>query len=89
MPLPLRILPFLYAATVLLLAEGVAAEQTRPAPDPASLPAPLRVVVPRLTGALFIDGELDEPVWSRAAVVGPFTRADGKGAAREETLVRL
>lgn len=56
--------------------------------DPAKLPAPKRVVVPKLRGILRIDGELDEPVWARAAVLGPFVLADGSGGERERTIVR-
>ena len=53
------------------------------------LPPPQRVVVPKLRGALIIDGELNEVVWKRAARLRPFVRADGSGAAREATIVHL
>ena len=59
------------------------------APDPATLPAPRRVVVPKLQGALTLDGDFNEPVWARAAVLGPFVPAGGQGAARESTVVRV
>lgn len=60
-----------------------------PLPDPASLPAPKRVVVPKLSGRLTIDGELNEAVWAKAAVLPNFVPADGQGQAREATIVRL
>lgn len=71
------------------LAATLAADGKRSAPDPATLPPPLSITIPKLSGKLVIDGELDEPVWAQAAVAGPFTRADGAGPAREATLVRL
>ena len=58
-------------------------------PDPKSLAAPKRVVVPRLDARLELDGELNEPVWSKAAVLEPFYRNDGSGREREHTVVRL
>lgn len=60
-------------------------------PDPTSppVPAPLRVVVPRLAGPVVVDGELSEPAWERAAVLPPFQRNDGTGAEREPTTVRI
>ena len=70
----------------LLVHEAVAA--TPNPPDPQTLPAPKRTVIPKLKGAIKIDAELNEPMWSKAATIGPFVRADGKGAAREQTMVR-
>ena len=49
-----------------LLLPSLAAE---PARDAASLPAPKRVVVPKLSGPIKIDGELSEPVWTNAAIL--------------------
>lgn len=44
--------------------------------------------MPKLQGALTLDGDFNEPVWARAAVLGPFVPAGGQGAARESTVVR-
>ena len=71
-----------------LLAAGVAVAAETPV-DPATLPAPKRVVIPKLRGdGLHIDGELDEPVWQRAVVLTPFVPSNGVGAERERTVVR-
>jgi hypothetical protein len=69
---PTRFVPMsprlrLFAACALTLLPLLrAAEKSDAAPDPASLPAPARVVVPRLAGPVTIDGEVTEPVWARA-----------------------
>lgn len=70
------------AATTLLRAAA-------PPIDPALLPAPNRIVVPKLKGAVTIDGDLSEPVWKRAAVLSPFEKNDGSGREREATVVRI
>jgi hypothetical protein len=70
-------------------AGAAAAIATKAAIDPAKLPPPQRIVVPKLRGLLVIDGELSESVWSRAAMLGPFVPASGSGAARETTVVRV
>src|SRR5881396_2216784 len=57
--------------------------------DPKTLPAPKRIVVPRLHGKLTVDGDLQEPVWAKAAVLTPFMHNDGSGREREKTEVRL
>src|SRR5207244_10458499 len=57
--------------------------------DTKSLPAPKRVVVPKLHGPIKVDGELDESVWAKAAVLQPFYRNDDAGQEREHTEVRL
>jgi hypothetical protein len=57
--------------------------------DPKTLPDPKRVVVPKLSGSLAIDGDLSEPVWAKAAVLKPFTPNAGSGQEREQTEVRL
>lgn len=59
------------------------------APDPASLPAPNRVVVPRLAGPVTVDGELNEAAWTQAARLPPFQRNDGAGPEREPTVLRI
>lgn len=60
-----------------------------PSIDPAKLPAPKRIVVPKLSGKLTIDGELDEAVWAKAATIGPFLVGENSAPERERTLVRL
>jgi len=57
--------------------------------DPKSLPAPKRVLVPKLQGPVTVDGDLNEPVWGKAAVLSPFFQNDGAGPEREKTVVRL
>jgi hypothetical protein len=54
-----------------------------------SLPAPQRIVVPKLQGPVTVDGDLSEPVWAKAAVLSPFFQNDGSGREREKTVVRL
>src|SRR6266487_3031207 len=68
-------------AVVLLPAAG------QKSPDPKTLPAPKRVVVPKLHGTVKLDGDLDEPVWKKAAVLKPFFQNDGSGREREQTEV--
>jgi len=58
-------------------------------PDPKSLPAPKRVVVPKLHGPIKVDGELNEPVWAEAALLQPFYINEDAGWEREHTEVRL
>src|SRR5262245_43443568 len=53
------------------------------------LPPPQRVVVPKLRGKLTLDGDLNEPVWAKAALLTPFMLNDGSGPEREKTAVRL
>jgi len=57
--------------------------------DPKSLPAPKRVLVPKLQGPVTVDGDLSEPVWTKAAVLTPFFQNDGSGPEREKTVVRI
>jgi hypothetical protein len=54
-----------------------------------SLPAPKRVVIPKLRGAVTLDGELKESVWKKAAVLTPFAKNDGSGPERERTELRI
>lgn len=94
--LPARSAVVLLGLCCALSSPAVAADKSAstPAPaarvviDPAKLPAPKRIVVPKLRGALKIDGELDERVWAQAVVLGPFVLADGSGGERERTIVR-
>src|SRR6266478_4729732 len=57
--------------------------------DLKSLPTPKRVVVPKLQGPVTVDGDLNEPVWTKAAVLSPFFHNDGSGPEREKTVVRI
>ena len=77
------------AACLAIGAHAIAAAEPKAAIDPAPLPAPKRVVVPKLRGAVTVDGELNEPMWARAAVLGPCGPASGSGQAREATFVRV
>jgi len=70
----------------LACAPAIAAELT---PDPKTLPAPKRVVIPKLRGSVNIDGELTESVWTNAASLQPFYENDGAGKEREHTELRL
>jgi hypothetical protein len=76
------------AFALCVAAAPAAAPEARVAIDPAQLPAPQRIVVPKLEGAVVVDGELNEPVWAQAAVLGPFVPHSGSGQAREATVVR-
>ena len=58
-------------------------------PDPKTLPAPKRVVVPKLHGPIKIDGELNEPAWAKAAVLQPFYSNEDARREREHTSVRI
>lgn len=62
-----------------------AAEETADSTEPA----PQRTVVPKLQGRLTVDGDLDEAVWARAAVLPSFRKNDGSGPEREATTVRV
>jgi hypothetical protein len=65
------------------------AAESAPNPDPATLPPPKRIVVPRLSGLVTIDGVLDERVWGKAAELTPFEKNDGSGRGRESTRVLI
>lgn len=75
-------------ATGLLLVVALGMSAAEKPADPQLLPAPKRVVIPMLRGAVAIDGELNESVWEKAAVLGPFVQSDGSGREREKTVVR-
>jgi hypothetical protein len=87
----LRSLRFFRWVGTLLLALAVTTRSA--AQDKSSglkpLPAPKRILVPKLHGSIKMDGELNEPVWARAAVLQPFYQNDGSGPEREHTEVRL
>ena len=82
--------PLECAAVVIL---GVTCAASAPAadstPEPKAPAPPKRVVIPKLHGPVTIDGELNETVWSKAAILGPFDKNDGTGREREQTQVRL
>src|SRR5437763_9438127 len=73
-------------ASAICLEKMEAGERTAEFKD---LPAPKRVVLPKLRGELTIDGELKEKVWAKAARLEPFFRNDGAGPERERTEVKL
>ena len=79
------------AGDAVAAAPGAAPAPKAPAPalDPARLPAPKRIVVPKLSGAMVVDGELNDAVWAMAAVLAPFVPASGAGREREATMVRI
>lgn len=72
----------------LLLSAPVSLPAADKAPDPKTLPAPKRVVIPKLQGKLEIDGDLTEAVWAKAAVIKPFLLSENGEAERESTEVR-
>src|ERR1051325_5392309 len=77
------------AAIALSLDHGRGALAADTHPDPSSLPAPKRVVVPKLAGKISLDGDLNESVWKKAALLTPLFRNDRSGPEREKTEVRL
>jgi hypothetical protein len=85
--IPHRLRLLAWGAMALTASVGVVAEEKTP--DPSQLPAPQRTVVPRLQGVITVDGELDEPVWQKAAILTPFFKNDGSGREREATTVRI
>jgi len=78
--LPIALLPMIGAIS------ATAADQ---APDLNSLPAPKRVLIPKLHGSITLDGDLSEPVWAKAALIEPFFISDDGRPEREHTQVRL
>ena len=82
---PVLLLTTLCCLTALVPARGADSRDARQAPQPP----PKRVVVPKLQGQLAVDGNLDEPVWNKAAVLSPFVLNDGSGREREMTAVRV
>jgi hypothetical protein len=83
---PLRLLFAVFCClTVVVSIRGAETREARKAPSPA----PKRVVIPKLQGTLTVDGNLDEAVWNKAAVLSPFVLYDGSGQEREKTAVRI
>ena len=72
--------------TLATLSPAIAGDKS---PDLNLLPTPKRAVVPRLDARIELDGELNEPVWAKAAVLEPFYRNDGSGREQEHTVTRL
>src|SRR5207237_7597835 len=58
-------------------------------PDLKSMPAPKHVIVPKQHGPVVIDGELNEQVWAKAALLQPFFQSEGGDAEREHTQFRV
>jgi hypothetical protein len=83
-----RLTPLALSAFIALSAVGAAIAADSPA-DLAKLPAPKRAVVPKLKVDLKLDGKLEEPFWSRAALLKPFLPNNGDGQEREGTEVRV
>ncbi|MGC9326317.1 MAG: carbohydrate-binding family 9-like protein [Candidatus Hinthialibacter sp.] len=57
--------------------------------DVLDLDLPRRVQVPKVEGALELDGKLDEPFWKKAAVLSPFYVNDASAPGSESTEVRI
>jgi len=78
-------------ALVLTLIALVAA--SAPSADSATVVPPIppapRILIPKLTAQLTLDGELNESVWAQAAVIPSFSRNDGTGPEREATTLRI
>ncbi len=53
-----------------------------------TVPTPSRVLIPKLRGKAQIDGDLNERVWTNAALL-PLSQNDGSGPEREPTKLRL
>lgn len=75
------------ALSHLALAMPLCADENTKPPTPA--PAPPHLLIPRLNAAVRLDGQLDEPVWAKAALLTPFARNQDAGTAREATQLRL
>lgn len=79
----------LLTAMLGLVALALGCTGTRLADSSAIPSEPRRVVIPKLAGALTIDGQLNEAVWRSAAVLRPFYPNRGEGRDSEGTEVRL
>jgi hypothetical protein len=57
--------------------------------DLNTFPVPKRITIPKSQASVKIDGELNEPVWNKAALLTPFFRNKSGEPEREHTEVRL
>lgn len=86
-------MPGLFSPPIRAAVFGLAGLLSAPAAEivagakPAAVPK--RIVVPKLHGSVKIDGELDEPVWSKARLIKSLDQNDGAGPERERTELRL
>jgi len=94
-PLQLSVLGHGYAALRItavlilgLISSALASAAESPA-DLSSFPAPKRITIPKLQEPIKIDGELNEPAWSKAARLTPFFRNKTGEPEREHTELRL
>jgi len=85
LPAPRLLLAAFCCFTSLLPAKGADKLDARQEP----LPPPRRVVIPKLQGQLTLDGNLNEPVWTKAALLSPFALNDGSAPEREKSAVRI
>lgn len=81
-----RILSLLTAGLLSLRGLAGAAEPVAPAKTPNVTNL---VVVPKLSGPVMIDGEINEWVWAEARVLQPFVHNRDGSAEREHTELRL
>lgn len=82
--LPLSRLPHVILGYAILAASAYVADTSSD-----DLKLPRRIIVPKLSGEIQVDGKLNESVWERAAVLAPFYTNDAKGPGAESTSVRL
>lgn len=57
--------------------------------DARKTPPPRRIVIPKLHGPLTLDGNLNEPVWAKAALLSPFVLNETSTPEWEKTAVRV
>ncbi|MBI3413799.1 MAG: carbohydrate-binding family 9-like protein [Verrucomicrobia bacterium] len=76
-------------AALILITHLFQASAAQPVRTLKTMPPPKRVHVPKFNAVVTIDGELNEPVWKKAAVLKPFFKNDGSGRERENTEVRV
>lgn len=70
-------------ASLCAAVSGADAANAKPASPPK------KTAVPKLAGDVKVDGELNEPVWQKAATLKPFFKNDGSGRERENTEVKI
>jgi hypothetical protein len=47
------------------------------------------IIIPKIEEEIRIDGNFNEPVWGKAAIITPFTHNDGTGVETEPTRLRI